>query len=231
MKKLIRIVLGGILLLVLTVGLVQIYTSQAGEVNRGQLPQEGWPDMQAAVKATPGEAEAIKAIIAQSRLVDEYAAINFDNSRYETVYIDDPAVALSKNQAEYLQEIRGKLGASYKGKGNGWLSYCIATLQNWKNGSEAIEKAQAKAQAENRSVQATDFNDVSNVVGVPASWPDPNRKIVQAKDIKFDFQEIKLKGNYALATYDDGVSLLQTFLVQTQGGWKIAGIRNIQVHG
>jgi hypothetical protein len=95
-----------------------------------------------------------------------------------------------------------------------------------------MEKITARARAKGREVTAADYQ---NIPGVVDPLVPPPQRAQDASNLLMErnltFQEIIVDGKRALTTYDDGVSLIQAFLVKIQDGWKVAGRKNLRVHG
>lgn len=195
-----------------------------------------WPALRSAAPADPTDVEAIKEVLRQSTRVDAQAALTFDPSGYRTVYVDDTSVPLTDDQANYMAKLRvaqaDEPSTEALAPTDGWLTYSIATLRNIKRGAEAMERITARARAGGREVTATDYQNIPGVVDPlvpPPQRAQDSSSLLMERNLSF--QEIIVDGNRALATYDDGVSLIQAFLVKTKDGWKVAGRKNLQVHG
>jgi hypothetical protein len=201
----------------------------AGTATMQMDGEADWPVVQATTKVDPAEVNAIKAVMERSYELKAVAGQTYDVSQFDTVYTNDLAVPLHVEQAKFLDDVRAKQGSNLVNlpgmSTNGWLAFKTAQTLNSKRGAEAVEQIETKAQAEGRVPNTQDYDAVTGVVGMPA----PPQSITGGK-ANIVYQEIKVSGIYAEVVYEDGAALARALLVKTQAGWRIAGIRPIDIH-
>jgi len=208
--------------LAITVGTTGVVLMQAGG-------EPDWPTVQPTSTLDPAEESAIKSVIEQSYELKASTGQTFDISQFNTVYTNDPLVPLNAEQAEFLANVRNaQPGVANTVQGmnsDGWLAFKIAQTLNWERGAEAIEQLEVNARAQGRDVTAEDYSSIANVVGMPSP-----RQNVTVDKTTIVYQELKVDGRHADVVYDDGAALARAFLVKTEAGWRIAGVRAIDIH-
>jgi hypothetical protein len=208
--------------LVIAVGTAGVVLMQAGG-------EPDWPTVKPTSTLDPADESAIKSVIEHSYELKASAGQTFDISQFNTVYTNDPLVPLNAEQAEFLKNVRNAhpgVADTVQGmSSDGWLAFKIAQTLNWKRGAEALEQLEANARAKGSDVTAEDYSSITNVVGMPS--PRQNVTIDKTTII---YQELKVDGTHADVVYDDGAALARAFLVKTAAGWRIAGVRAIDIH-
>jgi hypothetical protein len=172
---------------------------------------------EAAVRPSSADIESMKAVIQRSYELRAIAARTFDMSEFSTVFVDDPSVPLTSEQAQLVQKTFPNSSKS------GMLSYMTAFYANWRLGADRLEQLQAKAKSEGRELTAQDLQKVQGPVGPPRRT-DP----VYADHLRFD--DFRLVANRAEVTLDDGAATQVVRLLKTGEGWRIAGFQYLKVH-
>jgi hypothetical protein len=189
---------------------------------------ETWPTLQPAANAAPNDIAQVKAQIERSYDLIGMAARTFDVSQFYTVYVNDPSISLSTEQADYVKQIQTREGNTVKDlDGQGMLAFWVARFTDWKRGAENLEQLQAKA--EMRGQHALSGADVQalKATGQPVG---PARRTDVAVKTRIRFDKVIVNGSQADVVFDDGEALVHEFLVKTKDGWKIAGMRPLNIH-
>ena len=183
----------------------------------------GYPILNPSGPSDPNEVAAIKAVIDRAYWLDGIAARTFDVSQFATVYVNDPAVQLSSEGADFLA--RARAGHPDAPSSSGFLDYKLAFYGHWQVGAERLEQLQARAKAEGREVTATELQAIAT-----GGQPPAPRRTDPMYQTRLRFDSVRIDGQRAEVVFDDGAVLQRMFLVKTPDGWKIAGRRIIQVH-
>lgn len=185
----------------------------------------GYPALNSSGPANPADVAAIKATMERSYWLDGIAARTFDVSQFASVYINDPSVQLSQDEADFIARVRSEQpGAT---QGDGFLAYKLAFYQKWQSGADKLEQLQATATAEGRLVTAAELQSLST--SMDGSLPPP-RRTDPMYQTRLRFDSVVTDGNRAEVVYDDGAASQRAFLVNTSGGWRIAGRQILNVH-
>ncbi|HEY0070254.1 MAG TPA: hypothetical protein VGE04_09835 [Chloroflexia bacterium] len=204
----------------------------SGVVTLSAMRGSDWPAIQKAATPDTEEIAAIKAVLERSYDVNALAATTFDFSQYDEVYVDDVAVPISVDQAKFVEKVRAERGSAAGGMlHEGFLSFKLAQILDDQRAVEGLERLEATAKAEHHSVTAADLQSISGATG-----PSRERNNVtppsSGQQTAFSYKEVAIDvtGRRTEVTYDDGAALAKAFLVKTSEGWKVAGIRAINIH-
>jgi hypothetical protein len=182
-----------------------------------------WPKLQGGTAADPSDIAAIKAVVERSYDVTGRAARNFDLSEFPTVFANDSAVPLGKDEVAYLT--RNSTLSISAAQTVGLLNYKLAFYGNWKDAAESFERLEAQAKAEGRSITAEELNSISSSGQHPvARGSDPMYKT----NVKFE--KVTVDGTRAEVISDDGAVTYLLALSKTKDGWRIVGERVLDVH-
>ncbi len=187
-----------------------------------------WPVVANAVAPDSPEAEAIKTALVKINKAELPASQTFDVSQLSTVFVDDPAVPLNPDQANFVQKVRQLQGVEVAGElqGNGYLTYMKAFYLDWKRGAEGWDRFMAKAKAEGREPTGPEISSITGTVGFPAHRNNP-KDFVSADDFNspayYHIEQIKVDSKWADVTYNAGAHSDHAFFVRTSDGWKMAG--------
>jgi hypothetical protein len=191
------------------------------------IPQ-AWPTLEATTTPNPATIDQLKTLVKRYYELTGNAARTFDVSQFHTVYVNDPSISLSTEQADYIKQIQTREGNTVKDlDGHGMLAFWVARFTDWKRGAENLEQLQAKAEA--RGQHALNGADVQalKATGQPVG---PARRTDVAVKTRIRFDKVIVNGTQADVVFDDGQALVHEFLVKTKDGWKIAGMRPLNIH-
>lgn len=198
------------------------------------LPDNPWPSLRPTGSADLALVQQFEDLINRADEVNGKAATTFDMTDFPLLYVDDPAVPLSRDQAKYFKEIKANQnGLNNLIKGEGWLSYEQAAILNMGSGARAYQ-VQATLAAQGRTMSADDYRRVGAPVPAPGVTPTPLPMMQVYGDpngykFKVSFKSVTVETTRAEVTYiysDDGKTT-HTFLVNTAAGWRIAGSRRL----
>ena len=128
----------------------------------------------------------------------------------------------------YLGQIQAREGNAVKDlNGQGMLAFWVARFTDWKRGAENLEQLQAKAEAQGQHTLASADIQSLKASGQPIG---PPRRTDTARKTIIRFDTVTVSGTQADVVFDDGEALVHEFLVKTNDGWKIAGMRPLNIH-
>lgn len=201
------------------------------------LPDNPWPSLHANNSADPALVQQFEDLINRESVVMAGAYKSFDMKDFPQVYVDDPAVPLSRDQAKYVKEVKSnQTGASDLIQGEGWLSFSQALILSYGSGVRAYQ-VQATLATQGKTMSADDYRRVGAPVPPPGATPTLVPSVLTVGDVadpngykfKVRFKSVTVEGDRAEVTYingDDG-KIVHTFLVETATGWRIAGLRRL----
>jgi len=172
---------------------------------------------EASIVPDSNEVKAVKQVIRRSYELRAKAARDFDVSEFSSVYIDDPAITLNKDQMDVIKKVFPNSNQQ------GMLVYMTAFYANWKLGAERLERLQAEAKANGRELSAEDLANSPDPVGPPRRG-DP------IYNDTLDFKDVQINKNRAEVIMDDGAALQRLILVKTNKGWRITDFEYLSVH-
>lgn len=181
-----------------------------------------WPNVQN-TSSNDQDTTAIKLVLGQSYAANADGNQKGDTSKYKDVYINHPKVPLNTEQQEFVVKVKEKhkiQDASLDSMG--WLAFKEAQFIDLQNGRKGLAEQQAKQGEKPLTAQ-----DVTSIPAVNVPNEPPSE---QLPSVSLEYKEIKIDGEFAQVWYDDGSAEAQAFLVKTEQGWRIAGIRAINIH-
>jgi len=181
------------------------------------------------------ESRQIQETIRRAYEIEAIAARTFDTSQFASVFTNDLVAKLEPSTIEFIREVAkdvsktdGKLGylTSKADDRLGYLDYKLAYYTWWKGGAEKLETLQAVAEKEKRELTQEEKRfliDTSGRIALPRAQGE-----VSVPELKFE--SIEIKGNIALAVYDDGPRTIEMTLVKKGGQWYLAGGKLLNLH-
>lgn len=181
------------------------------------------------------EAKQIQETIRRAYEIEAIAARTFDTSQFASVFTNDPVVRLEPSTIEFIREVAKDVSktdskleylTSRTDDRLGYLDYKLAYYIWWKVGAEKIETLQAVAEEEKRELTQEEKQSLIDTSGRIA----PPRAQGEASVPELKFESIEIKGNMALAVYDDGPRTIEMTLVKKGGQWYLAGGKLLNLH-
>jgi hypothetical protein len=168
-------------------------------------------------------ARQIQDTIVKSYQIEDAAARDFDTSLFPTVFVNDPRGGeLSPSTIDLVRDYNKDATSNYIG----YLDSKLAYYSWWEQGALRLEELWAKAAQEGRHLTREEMNSLMDSGGRLAAprlqGPVPTPEI--------RFISISVKGDLAIATFDDGGRTIEMTLVKINGQWYIAGNKVIDVH-
>ncbi len=178
-------------------------------------------------KAYPGvqqtkETDEIQKVIEASYAIEAKAGRDFDTSKFQDAFINDTRGGeLSQSTVEFIESVDANHKASY-----GYLDYKLAYFSWWEKGALQLETLFAKVKNENRKMTKDEMRSLFDQKGRLAM---PRLKGESTKK-NLSFDSIEIKGDTAVAIFDDGPRTNQMILVKVENQWFIAGNKILSVH-
>ncbi len=179
-------------------------------------------------KAYPGvsqtkEVDEIQKVIEASYVIEAKAGRDFDTSKLQDVFINDLRGGdLSQSTVEFVESVSPDNDKdSY-----GYLDYKLAYYSWWKKGALQMEALFTTVKNENRKMTKEEMRSLFDQKGRLAM---PRLKGVSVKK-NISFDSIEVKGDTAVAVFDDGPRTNQMTLVKLENKWFIAGNKILSVH-
>lgn len=207
-------------LVLMTLALVAVIVFSV--INLGVAGQV-YPSIHPSVLPDPKEVTKIEGTIKNSYSLEGAAARSFDTSDFSSVFLNGPDTKLDSqsltNQKAYCRK-RPDLPCS-----NGMLDFKLDWYGYWQQSAEAYEKLQATAEAKGEDPSDDDVQAINDGKGPIPRRTDP------LYEASLQFQDVKVDGDRAEVTFDDGAVQKLYLMKKTPQGWKIAGFRYLKVHG
>lgn len=154
--------------------------------------------------------------------IEVEAAHTFDFSKFPTVFINDPRFPVSLSTLQVVREMTDNLSL----ESAGYLDYKMAYYSWRREGALRLEKLEAKANAENRSLTQDEIQSLTDKYGRTA----PGRTIEIKRKTPIKFLSMAIYDNISYAIIDDGPRTVELVLVLIDNRWHIAGINGISIH-
>lgn len=176
------------------------------------------------VTGTP-DATAIHDLLVRSYAVRTSGLKTGDISQFPTVFTDDSSTSLDPDRADLIKNVRSRYGGAAQSlNGNGWLTYESARVLDRQQSLEALNRVKAAAKAQGRALTVDELRTAAGVDGqIPATG------IIDHPQ-KVTVNTVKVTGNRADVTADDGAVTFQASLIKDAGGWRITGIKTLKTH-
>ena len=179
-------------------------------------------------KAYPGiqqtkEVDEIEKVIEASHVAEASAGRDFDTSKFQKIFINDPRGGeLSQSTVEFIESFgQGDHKTSY-----GYLDYKLAYYLWWEKGALQLETLLTKIKNGNRKMTKDEMISLLDQKGRLA-MPRLKGEIVKKN---LFFISIEVIGDMAVAVFDDGPRTNQMTLVKVENQWFIAGNKILSVH-
>lgn len=196
--------------------------------SNGEVVAGGAPD--------PDEVREIQATIVEGYMAGYVAMVTHDVSGFLSVFVDDPAVPLTRGQRDQLRDWLGRAA-----EGAGYLTYSVAAYHNSERLTRLSEEAWAKVAAAGRDymipedyLTPDELRDIEASGGPmpppPPAVSQPTMSPEEYEQWKWEntrFESVVITGDRATVTYDDHWFLLEDTLVRRDGKWYVAGSQRI----
>ena len=217
--------------------LLATLTSATGLVVLGPARSEGPNgEVVAAGSPDPEKVREIQATIVEAYKAGYVAMVTHDFGGFPSVFVDDPAVPLTRGQRGQLRDWLGRAA-----EGAGYLTYSVAAYHNSERLTRLSEEAWAKVEAAGRDyITPEDYLTPEELREIEASGgpiPPPPPAVSQPtmapeeyaqwKWENTRFESVVITGERATVTYDDHWFLHEDTLVRRDGKWYVAGSERI----
>ena len=167
--------------------------------------------------------DEVQKVIEASYMIETQAGRDFDTSKFHEIFINDPRGGyLSQATSEFVKsESQDNQRNSY-----GYLDYKLAYYFWWKKGALRLEALINTVNNENRKMtkeEKKSLFDHSGRLVMP-------RLLEESVKYHLSFRSIEIKGDTAVAIFDDGPRTNQMIIVNVSNKWFVAGNKILSVH-
>lgn len=164
----------------------------------------------------------VQETIVRSYKIEAETAMTFNTAAFVSVFVNDARGGkLIPEQLKFMQDITHNPSKT----DFGYLDYKIAYYTWWGKGAETVEQLQTKTAIEGRNPTQEEMQSLVDPTGRIAPYRSTNTKTPE-----IEFKSITIKGDQAIATFDDGPRINEMTLVKINSGWLIAGNKILAYH-